>query len=50
MMEIYQMQMEWNAETIEWKKMDFSWKSSEKYTQRENDMSRSKNIVVEWKT
>ena len=29
MMEMYQMQMEWNVETNEWKKMDFSWKDSE---------------------
>ena len=29
MMEMYQMQMDWNIETNEWRKMDFSWKSSE---------------------
>ena len=28
MMEMYQMQMEWNIETNEWRKLDFSWKSS----------------------
>ena len=29
MMEMYQMQMKWNIETNELRRMDFSWKSSE---------------------
>ena len=49
MMEMYQMQMDWNIETNEWRKMDFSWKSSEG-KHRENDMPRNKNSVAAWKT